>query len=1000
MMLQQWLGDDQTIDLKKWAMCLGLRKAYLDTLPNRRWAAHLIVLDGQRQPQELLRITLDQGRVRLRFLPPEKLSFTATPTGDLVTLATQIARASPPDPPPLFTLVIDHRALNEMMIALLADPERAKIFGARLINDYGRHWALHALTPIGYELILRVLQSSIWTQLGRWHGKAATQTVIFHRDSTPDTRRGVRQTDGQIELLEPAELINIPDAIWIDERLIGEGLDLLDRLLREPPQNVFALYAQIFFLLRHNYIRRPGGQAVSWLQMLPNLLKEVRARPQSLSVPPVPPPAKLTWALYLQLGTICETERDVETFEQCCSGLLDLLEQHPRARVTVGLTETALHMMTDHCAELGRRYRAGVEQGRFETVAVMETPPLPMLTSRQWLGAQAERWEAVVARKAQVWANGVVYLGENPSPGWGESLRGYGYQYVAWGEETLRRAYPAFDPTRPIIIEGWPAVGLHRESSRVLAHVDDPAVLDDYLRYLAASFADRPLAVRMNLNRLSDLDRLAAWLSIIERERYEPILLSELAGAQAQGSLDIAPDLDGLEVWTGSETARCLNSAFSAAWTLWQDLDTLAERVHADEQERKFDLDIQKIALDIQRCRQTYCLAVANGQINSHAGQSSERVEHALDQGRVHVHNRMLRLGSAPTLPDHALGTLRILEPLGVDRQNDLLTVSLPLPDSISPHQVVFMDQGMIVPAQWLGGDSQGVARFLLVVDLAASETKDLTVLTGRITSPWEGLDIAPSRLCNPTLAVLLDGQGQVTSIRFQGQERLCGPGNQVRGHLLELDQALRCDLDDADIRVTSAGPLRGTVTIRQTLIGGIVLTRHLHLSLFSSLLECETELEFPVPLTFAGKFIVGEFDLIGEQVIWPQPLQAGSASCQVQDAPSVIFSAQDTVELRKMWQGMRYIVHHTTSRTFQFAARPVANGLRVGLIASMPMRVLNPKRLDTQSGLGFPGQTYYGRYSYRYALQPVSPDLEAQATFYNRPVLWSFYPKQDGEDI
>lgn len=992
-MLQAWLGDDQTIDLSQWAMCLGLRKTYLDTLPNRRWSGHLILLDSQQQPQELLRITLDEGQIRLRFLPPDALKITGTPTNDLVALAIRIAAASPSDPPPLFTVVMDRRAMSEMLIAALADPVRAAIFRARLAVGYGTHWAVHALTPVGEGLVQRFLQNDLWSQFGRRSGLSEGRTLIFHRDNVPATRRGVRQFDGQIEVLEPAELIKIAGATWVDERFVGEGIDLLDRMLREPPKNALALYAELTSFVRRNYVRLPGNKPLPWLRMLPNLLKSAWSQSKDAartSAPPLPPPEKMALALYFQFGISRESDQGTLALEQRCETLFDILDRYPHARVTIGWTETALHMLAGHRVDLLQRYASGVQNGRFETVSVLDTPPFPMLISRRLIRTQVANWEKTAASEAGLLAAGIVPLGQNPSPGWGEVLHGHGYRYVAVSESAIRRSYPGFDPARPLSAEGWPIIGFHRELSRVLTFAADADTLVDYMCYLAASFAGRALAAWVDLCQAVHFEWLDAFLQATQIVQHDFVFLSALASTQAQGTVDIVSDLTGLETWTSSETSRVLNSAFRAVWNRWQDICVLGDSIHADEQERVFDQDIQKIALSIQKQRQSRCALSQDTETSFVA----EQVEQALDKSHVLARNWMLRLGLSSTLPEHALGTLRVFEPLDLDRKSDLLTVSLPLPGSVaSPQDVVFVDRGLIVPSQWLGTDKD-LSQFLLVVDIAAGGAKDLIVLPEGASSSFEGLDITTNRLCNPSLAVLLDAQGQVTSMRFQGQERICGPGNLVKGYLLELDEHLRCDRTNAEISVTSTGPVRGTVTVRQTLVGDVTLVRHLHLSQFSPLLECVTELHFPRPLTFASKFVVGEFDIIGEQANWPQPLQAGIASCPVSQIPSILFSAQDTVELRKAWQGVRYMVHQASTRTFQFSAKPVPDGLRLGLIASMPGRTLDLKRLGEQPGLGFPGYTYQGRYTYRYALQPVSPDLEMHAMFYNRPLLWSFYPK------
>lgn len=257
-----------------------------------------------------------------------------------------------------------------------------------------------------------------------------------------------------------------------------------------------------------------------------------------------------------------------------------------------------------------------------------------------------------------------------------------------------------------------------------------------------------------------------------------------------------------------------------------------------------------------------------------------------------------------------------------------------------------------------------------------------------------EGLDVTINRLCNPWLAVLLDAKGQITSIRFQGQERLCGFGNRALGYVLNTASWLRTDLRDADIEVASDGPVRGVVIARQRLQKNIELVRRIHINLFNPLLECVTEFNFDAPTTLAGDFVVGEFDIIGKQVIWPLPLQAGNISYPTRAAPAIILSAQDTIDVQTDWQGLRYMAHRTSTPTYQYAARPVDGGIRLGLIASTPTRAPDPAHLGARSGLGFPGHTYHGRYVYRYALQPLSPDAGVRTAFYNSPLLWSFYPK------
>jgi len=54
---------------------------------------------------------------------------------------------------------------------------------------------------------------------------------------------------------------------------------------------------------------------------------------------------------------------------------------------------------------------------------------------------------------------------------------------------------------------------------------------------------------------------------------------------------------------------------------------------------------------------------------------------------------------------------------------------------------------------------------------------------------------------------------------------------------------------------------------------------------------------------------------------------------------------------------------------------------------------VLDPAQIATRPGLGFPGQTYVGSYTYRHALLPLATDAELRAAAYNHSLLWTFFP-------
>ena len=272
-MLQEWLGKDQTIDLGQWAICLGLRKTYLDTLPNRRWAGHLVICDAQQKPQELLRIRLDEGRLLSGFLSPDLLKISGTPTDDIVSLAARVAAASPADPPSLFTILMDHQALGDLAIAMTAEPKRAKIFYARLAAGYGRHWGVHAITDIGRGLVQNILRNEFFERFVALSGQSDTRTLIFHRDGAPATRGGVVLAKGQFRMLAPEELISVPGAIWVDERFVGDSIDMLDRLFKKPPKNPLAIYSELNALLKHNYLKLAGNKSIPLMRILPRLFK-------------------------------------------------------------------------------------------------------------------------------------------------------------------------------------------------------------------------------------------------------------------------------------------------------------------------------------------------------------------------------------------------------------------------------------------------------------------------------------------------------------------------------------------------------------------------------------------------------------------------------------------------------------------------------------------------------------------------------------------------------
>ncbi len=64
-------------------------------------------------------------------------------------------------------------------------------------------------------------------------------------------------------------------------------------------------------------------------------------------------------------------------------------------------------------------------------------------------------------------------------------------------------------------------------------------------------------------------------------------------------------------------------------------------------------------------------------------------------------------------------------------------------------------------------------------------------------------------------------------------------------------------------------------------------------------------------------------------------------------------------------------------------------------LVRSQASRALDLTRIAARPGLGFPGQTYVGSYTYHYALLPLEADVELRTAAYNHSLLWAFFPDQ-----
>ncbi len=965
-MLQEIWGDDQTIDLKQWAMCLGLRQEYLDTWPDRRWAGHLVILNAQRAPAEILRLTLENNQVRLRFLPPRVLPLIGAPGPDMAALAARIAAASPPNPPVLFTIVMDEQAAGEFWLAVVSDPQRSQIFRNRLAEGYGRHWAVHAVTEIGQDLVQWILKNDLRTRLSDWIARSEGQTIILHRDGVPATRGGVRLQNGQFVMLSPEDLISVPGATWVDERFIGESLDLLDRMLRQTTRrNPLALYGELGNLLKRNYVRLPDGKPIPWMRWLPTLLKGkwFSSSPPTPTI--APPPARMTLALYIESADRGEMEN--ASCVAHAQEIMRLLERHPQVKVTWGWTAGELESLTEPTRTA---LQAGIAREQWEIVCVAGMLPLPLLPAPDAIESQMAWWSDL-AQNASIQAAGIEPPGGRLSAGWAERLRKFSYQYAIIDESVLRRWHANPDLTRPLLVEGIAAIGLSRELGQVLGQDIAADVQRDYLSYLAAGHADKTLAARVRLDTEQDWRRFESWLNRIKEMGFSTIPLSGLSRAYAQGAVNLPFETLDLEAWTHSEAHRRRNAQIEQLWGRWQDIRALVEQTAGSEPGPAQAQTLQQAA------RRT---------LSAVAAPSADLATAENDL----IRQSLLSLGAMPTLPERALGVLRVFDPRRLERRGCLLTVQVPWSGRV-PTNLSFIDQGVTVPMQKLDVQNDTLS-LLLAVDLDTDDWKDLILRPDVVSPAIEGLDVTTGRLCNPWLAVLLDRRGQITSLRYQGQEWLCGSGNLVSGYLLSSGQWLRPDLNDAEISVTSAGRLLGSIVIRQTLAGGIQLTRHLHLSLLAPLLECVTELDFATPTTLGGPLIVGQFDLAGSHTSWPLPLQAGIHSCQVAETPLLVLSMQDTVDVHTGWAGLRYITHRPTTRTGYYAARPLSNGLRLGLVVSRPPRQADPTRLGAQPGIGFPGHTYHGRYTYRYALLPLAADTDARTEAYQHPPLWAFY--------
>jgi len=1030
-MLLELLGGDQTVDLRQWALAVGMRRLFWDALPALPWAACMSILDSGGRVAESLYVLCQSHSLHLRFLPPTQWEGLPLPDSDLPALAASIASRLPSSPPVLCTIVLDRRAASETVVAALVAPHRSGPFRARLAAQYGQDWVVHAASPLISALARYVLTADVGCQLRSVVRHLEGQVLVFHRGGLPATRGGFRLMDGRAHLLAPEELTSLPGAIWIDERLIGEGLSLVECALTKPNlPSASPVYAGLASLLRHGYLRFPQDGAVRRLRWLPR--GAAAAQVKRWLAPPKPAgralpttATGLTLALYLRVdaGTDSAAVGDGSDDWERCRQLLEILARHPEVQATVGWTTAALARLVAEAPDVLRSYRAAVERGQLETAHAGSGLPFPLCISRELVREQLLAWQASASESMPTQTPGFAPPGGKLAPGWGEVLRGHGYSYTAVSEEQVRRGYAQFDPSRPVSVEGWPVVGFHRELERVLSANIDSSVLDLYLQVLAVDHSLPILAASLDVGRIHSLIWLDRFFRDAQQSGHSFSRLSRLASTPSQGVAETIMDPQGLEAWTGDERNRHLNALVAQAQSCWQDVQPLCAYAETYQRQQASgeppaspDLSAG-VALpapvsipashgavatvstqvgDVRRAMSDALDANQHGWFAAEARRKAavEKTQRAVAAGQSLARQQLARLGPFPKLPAHALGVVRVFDAHARDQQASLVRAEIPLPDDVGPQMLTFLRHGIPVPAQFVyHGDH--VAHYWLAMDTGASDIVDLIVLPGNPMAFSEGLDITTERLCNPWLVVLLDERGQITSIRYQGREHLCGPSNKVRGQLLHTDMPLHPELAEAKITLTAQGPLTGSVTVRQTLAANVELVRLIRMSKLSPLLECMTRLSFARPAALAQELIVGEFELAGQEASWALPLQAGKCSAAIADIPPVILAPEDAVDVHTAASGLRYLVHQPTTRTCHYAARAVPGGLRLGLIASMPSRALDLTRIAARPGLGFPGQIYVGSYTYRYALLPLEADVELRTAAYNHSLLWAFFPSQ-----
>jgi len=792
--------------------------------------------------------------------------------------------------------------------------------------------------------------------------------------------------------LPPQDLVNVSGATWVDERLVAGSIAHLDRALQDPYADERRFYAEVSSLLRKGYLRCPGDGAIRSLRWLPACVARRKVRrwltPTWSEAPHLPTqPAALTLSLCICIGErSLPGEHGPSSPWQALRELLAALHQTPQVRITVGWTLSALRDAQAKSPDLIELYCQGVARGQIETVQVLAFPPLALMPDLQMLNRQLTDWQTATANRPELTRAGLVFPRTGLVGGWGDVLRGHEFTYVVLDEADVRRSYPLFEHGRPISVEGWTGIVTCSEAGAVLGERLPKDVLLTYLDALRATAKRGPIAVRLSISSEAETDWLSAAIEVARRCGHVIAPVSAAAEMQSQGVVELQAHWPGAVDWVANEARRDLNARVERLVQAVYALQALAPVPGMDAKPA------------IRRLGTAYALLSAAAQARSryepeHAA-AAAHIEQATEATRRDVQAWLRALAPLPPHSEDLLGTVRIYQPRGEARRITLLELALELPPHANPEAITFVHADAPILHQLIGQEGPR-AEFWLAIEVSPRQHLDVRVYrrAGPLTNTV--LDVTTQRLCNPWTVVLLDEHGQITSLRFQGREHLLRPGNLVRGYLLQAGQALLPEICPAQVQVESTGPLVATVCVRQQFPAGVTLLRRVRLAWTSPMLDFTSELWFPVPQTLADDLIVGLFSLRGCQVAWPLPLQAGRAVAACDDVAASILSPRDVVDVSDGTAGIRYMAHRLTTPTVCYRAISDRDGLQLGLIATAPTHARNLQCPSPQTGLGFPGFTYCGRYTYRYALIPMADSTDTISASYNHPPIWAFYPAQ-----